>query len=70
MKIQIEVDIFGDAKFCDSCDFLHIYQENESTSPVEYTCALFGWEDLKYINNRLIKCNECKTAYQQHINKG
>jgi len=65
MKIQIEVDIFDDEKFCNDigglkqCSFVHIFSE---------TCIAFQGIKLKKGKHpKFKKCDQCKVKYQKKI---
>lgn len=67
MKVNVKVNIFGDKKYCDSCDFTHCeFLVECSGSSVLKQCFLFDklLEFNKYDHPRfrVLKCKKCLKA--------
>ena len=71
MKIQVEIEVFDDPEYCDDnntggCIFIG----ESNTASSFYFCNIFKdrLKENKFFN-WYIKCDQCKTAYQEAIIK-
>jgi len=78
MKIQVEVDIFGDPKYCNNNTGQCPYSKETIYGAISRSCTLFPISDIKlielnielgnkFLEDRYLKHDQCKKAYQKKI---